>query len=208
MGINERKERERAEMRELILKAALELFIEKGFENVSIRNIADRIEYSPTTIYLYFKDKQELLHQIHDHGFSMLSSYFVTLAAEPNPFERLRLMGLSYIKFATENQELYELMFVQQNADEYLAQMGEDWDQGGDAFGILKHNVEECMRAGQLPLNNVEVYSFYIWSSLHGMIMLNFRQRCISVLSEEFKKTMLIAGFELFFNNLRLITKP
>ncbi|MBI2419199.1 MAG: helix-turn-helix transcriptional regulator, partial [Ignavibacteriales bacterium] len=57
MGISERKEREKSEMRELVLQTALKLFIDKGYDNVSIRKIANVIEYSPGTIYLYFKDK-------------------------------------------------------------------------------------------------------------------------------------------------------
>ena len=57
MGVKERKERDREEMRETILKSAHQLFVDKGFEDVSIRNIAEAIEYSPATIYLYFKDK-------------------------------------------------------------------------------------------------------------------------------------------------------
>ncbi|MGL1180856.1 TetR/AcrR family transcriptional regulator, partial [Vibrio parahaemolyticus] len=59
MGINERKEKQKLELKRLILDASMKLFVEEGFENVSIRKIADLIEYSPTTIYLYFKDKNE-----------------------------------------------------------------------------------------------------------------------------------------------------
>ena len=59
MGIPDRKEREKQELRDLILKEARALFLEEGFEKTSLRKIAERIEYSPTTIYLYFKDKNE-----------------------------------------------------------------------------------------------------------------------------------------------------
>jgi AcrR family transcriptional regulator len=60
MGILERKEREKQEMRDLILNVATEMFIEEGYDKTSIRKIADKIEYSPATIYLYFKDKDEI----------------------------------------------------------------------------------------------------------------------------------------------------
>jgi AcrR family transcriptional regulator len=69
MGISERKEREKQEMREKILLVATEMFIEEGYDKTSIRKIADKIEYSPATIYLYFKDKDEIFHAIHDKGF-------------------------------------------------------------------------------------------------------------------------------------------
>lgn len=59
MGILERKEKQREEIRKMILEASMQLFVKEGFENVSIRKIADLIEYSPTTLYIYFKDKMK-----------------------------------------------------------------------------------------------------------------------------------------------------
>ena len=69
MGITDRKEREKQELKDLILKEAKAVFLEEGYEKTSIRKIADRIEYSPTTIYLYFKDKSELLLELHKQSF-------------------------------------------------------------------------------------------------------------------------------------------
>ena len=63
MGIKERRERQKEHLREEILEAARELFLKEGVENVSMRAIAKRIEYSPTTIYLYFKDKWDSVSQ-------------------------------------------------------------------------------------------------------------------------------------------------
>ena len=71
MGVKERKEREKHDMRELILKAAHQIFVDKSFEEVSIRNIADEIEYSPATIYLYFKDKNEIFYALHTEAFKI-----------------------------------------------------------------------------------------------------------------------------------------
>ena len=73
MGIIERKERDKQEMRLKILETAKQIFIEEGFEKASIRAIADRIEYSPATIYLYFKDKNELFFSVHETGFEKLN---------------------------------------------------------------------------------------------------------------------------------------
>ena len=72
MGIKERKEQEKSEMRELILKTAMNLFLDKGFENITIRHIAEKIEYSPATIYLYFKNKDEILYTLRREGFEKL----------------------------------------------------------------------------------------------------------------------------------------
>ena len=72
MGIFERKERDKQGMRKLILDSAMSLFLEEGFGNVSIRRIAESIEYSPATIYLYFRDKDEILFALHNEGFEEL----------------------------------------------------------------------------------------------------------------------------------------
>ncbi|MEI6899671.1 MAG: helix-turn-helix domain-containing protein, partial [Bacteroidota bacterium] len=90
MGITERKTKERQELKDLILSAAKSLFIEKGIDETSIRNIAERIEYSPATIYLYFKDKDEILHELHSQGFQELGSRMSVLMAVGDPFERLK----------------------------------------------------------------------------------------------------------------------
>lgn len=72
MGVADRKEREKEEMKTKILEAAKKLFLDHGFEKTSIRNIAEEIEYSPGTIYLYFKDKNELLFALHQEAFQGL----------------------------------------------------------------------------------------------------------------------------------------
>ena len=75
MTIATRKQREKEEMRQLILEAAKKIFLEKGYEQASIRNIAEVIEYSPGTIYLYFKEKDEIFHELHEQGFRKLVEY-------------------------------------------------------------------------------------------------------------------------------------
>jgi len=72
MSIIERKKREKEEMRRTILDAAKEIFLEKGFRSASIRNIAEKIEYSPGTIYLYFDDKDAIFHALHEDGFQRM----------------------------------------------------------------------------------------------------------------------------------------
>ena len=69
MGISERKEKQKAELKQLILEASVKLFSEHGYDGFSMRKIAEMIEYSPTTVYLYFKDKNEILFDLHEIGF-------------------------------------------------------------------------------------------------------------------------------------------
>src|SRR5687768_17234721 len=103
MTVATRKQREKEEMRQLILEAARVIFLEKGYDQTSIRNIAEKIEYSPGTIYLYFKEKDEIFHALHEEGFSRLIEQMQPLRFVENPYERLKAMGRIYMKFAQDN---------------------------------------------------------------------------------------------------------
>jgi len=106
MGISDRKEREKEELREKILAAAKMLFLEKGIEKTSIRNIADQIEYSPGIIYHYFRDKNEIFHALHQSGFNQLMNKMSVLTSVRDPLERLKAMGSIYITFAMEKPDM------------------------------------------------------------------------------------------------------
>src|ERR1700755_339319 len=112
MGIAERKEKQKHDIKKLILDASVKLFVEEGFGNVTIRKIADLIEYSPTTVYLYFKDKDEIYAALHDIGFQMMADFNRNLASINNPLLRLHKMGENYLHFGMENPEFYDLMFI------------------------------------------------------------------------------------------------
>ncbi len=82
MGTVERREREKQELRTRILDAARELFAELGYEAVTMRKIAERIEYSPTAIYFHFKDKDALMRELCEMDFSTLAQQFRTIARD------------------------------------------------------------------------------------------------------------------------------
>src|SRR3954468_3490798 len=93
MGTKERREREKTEVREKILDAARNLFVSEGYESVSMRKIAEAIEYSPTAIYVHFKDKAELMQQLCEHDFRSLAHVFQDLNQIADPIERIRQHG-------------------------------------------------------------------------------------------------------------------
>ena len=178
MGITERKEREREEMRHLILQAAQKLFLENGFEKTSIRSIADAIEYSPATIYLYFKDKNELFLALHILAFEKMMVEFAVVATIADPFERLVALGRQYIKFAIENPELYDLMFLMQAPMEALACRDEVWEDGMKSFDFLRLILTECMDKG-IFRSNLELDStcLTVWSYMHGLVTIYLKKR-------------------------------
>src|SRR5215213_7806871 len=108
----ERRDRERLETRAKIMDAARELFGREGYEAVSMRRIADAIEYSPTAIYVHFRDKQDLLYQICQADFAALAQGMAELQRVADPIERIRRLGHAYIRFGARHPNHYKLMFM------------------------------------------------------------------------------------------------
>lgn len=182
MSTLDRKAREKEALKALILKGAKKLFVEKGIEQTTIRNIAEEINYSVGTVYVYFKDKNDILHDLHTIGFQELRGYFEELLTIENPKERLKKMGFTYIKFALENSEMYDLMFNLKAPIEFLeSSEDEDWDEGCAAFDLVKKTIEECLDKGHFKGHNLEPLSFMIWSLVHGMSSLEIHQRIKNV---------------------------
>ncbi len=173
MGVTERKERHKEELTREILAAAKSLFTERGFEATSIRNIAEKIEYSPATIYSYYKDKNAIIYALHQEGFKLLSSHFKVLNHVSHPFERLKAMGRAYIQFAIQNQDIYKLLFVMEEPLAHVAACaGEDWDEGDQAFDILINTVDACKQQGYFQGCDTKNLSLLIWSTMHGLCTL------------------------------------
>ena len=181
MGVAERKAKEKEELKTLILRAAQKLFVDKGIEQTTIRSIADAIDYSVGTVYVYFKDKNAILYALHAQGFQELGRQFAVLANVVNPMERLRAMGLVYIRFALANQEMYELMFSVKAPINYLCDTETDWDEGAAAFSTLRDTVSACLGAGYFAGHSPEPLTYLIWSTVHGLCSLYISQRAGSV---------------------------
>jgi AcrR family transcriptional regulator len=178
MGISERKEKQKQEIRKAILDASMKLFVEQGFENVSIRKIADLIEYSPTTVYLYFKDKNEILYNLHELGFQKFGEYTADIWEVKNPLLRLHKMGERYVRFGLENPECYDLMFILKAPMEALSSMKNcEWVSGDQALGRLKELLRECMERKFIKEGDVDVMAMAIWGMVHGMVSLAIRDR-------------------------------
>ena len=168
MSIQERKEREKQEMRSLILSAAIKLFVDKGFSSVTIRNIASKIDYSPGTIYLYFKDKDDIFFELHNQGFSEFYKRQLSIQDIKDPRERLKTHGMTYVKFAFENPELYDLMFISRIPAKMIERL-KHWEVGEKSHSLLKLNVKQCMEAGHFKNKDADVIAFSLWSYVHGI---------------------------------------
>ncbi len=184
MGSAERKEREKHEMREMILAAAKNLFLKEGFEHVTIRRIAEEIEYSPATVYLYFTDKDSILCALQDQGFRELFKRQQVLTAVKDPAERLRACGKIYMDFAMENQEMYDLMFIMR-APMKAFDSPEQWTMGRDTYEVLQSTVNDCIQHGYLKNADPKVATFSMWALMHGVVSIFIRDRAPMIPKEQ-----------------------
>lgn len=175
-----RRDREREEMRQLITDAARRLFVTEGYEQVTIRRIAEAIEYTPGAIYSYFEDKDAIFHALHREGFAelmkrMAAATAAVAAAGGTPLDQLRRIGEAYLQFARDNPEMYDLMFVAQAP---MRAGSEQWAEGDRALDVLREVVVAALDGGWIRPGDPEAIAFTLWSSCHGMVTLEFRGRC------------------------------
>lgn len=203
MGILERKEKQKMEIRKLILDASMKLFVEEGFSNVTIRKIADLIEYSPTTVYLYFKDKDEIFFSLHDIGFMKLEELNKDLPSINNPLLRLHKMGENYLEFGMSNPEYYNLMFIQGEPMKKINELECEWEKGNTAIERLKQTVGECIDKGYLAKGDSHLVSLSVWSFVHGLVSLAIRERMEKFVSDkEMVLPTLKQSLNWFINNI------
>jgi AcrR family transcriptional regulator len=174
MGVKERRARQKKFLRQEILDAASELFVRNGYENVSMRRIADKIEYSPTTIYIYFKDKAELLEQVCKETFGRLVQRLSKIMEQPgDPVERLKRGLVAYIEFGLQNPHHYRATFMMPLPEGFdKAKYHEVDSPGMQAFAFLTRGLGECIAAGKMPAMNVELASQTLWAGIHGITSL------------------------------------
>lgn len=174
MGPVERRERERQALRARILDAARSLFAEHGYQAVTMRMIAQAVEYSPRTLYLHFKDKDELIRALCLEDFQALGEGFAALLAIPDPLERLRASGRAYARFAEAFPNHYKLMFMTPPQGEPDPTAGHG-NPEADAYAFVRVCAEEAQARGMLRpgWEDPDLAAQVIWGALHGVIALH-----------------------------------
>ncbi|MBT5875439.1 MAG: TetR/AcrR family transcriptional regulator [Candidatus Latescibacteria bacterium] len=172
MGIQERKARNKEDLRRQILDAARHLFVTEGYENVSMRKVADRIEYSPTTIYLHFRNKAELLGAISEETLQRLLNTLEGLSKEGgDAITILRKSAQSYVAFGLEHPKDYDLTFIKRPLYQEGLRLTEG-SAGERAFRYLRAMVNECIEQKQFRPVDVETTGQALWGAMHGVTSL------------------------------------
>jgi AcrR family transcriptional regulator len=174
-----RRKQQQEDLKAKILDAARELFVAEGVESVSMRKIAERIGYSATTLYIYFKDKESLLHALCARDFGTLQESFKNIGRISDPIERLRKLGQAYIGFAIEYPSHYRLLFMTPHGppcadDEYEPEI-ERGNPDQDSYAFLRATVVEGLAAGVFrdEYQDADLVSQVVWSALHGVASLH-----------------------------------
>ncbi|HAN39239.1 MAG TPA: TetR family transcriptional regulator [Chitinophagaceae bacterium] len=208
MGITERKEKQKLELRRMILEASMQLFVQEGFDNVSIRKIADKIEYSPTTIYLYFKDKNDILFHLCEEGFAMFSEQNQMLLNIQNPLLRLFKMGENYLDFGLKYPEYYDLMFIQSAPMQTIEELHcGDWKNGDRALETLTMILQECMDKNLIAKADTNILAMAIWGMVHGLVSLSLRKRLDKLVTPELERQTMQQALQWMINAIDISTR-
>lgn len=160
----------------MIIDAARELFATRGYDAVTMRMIAQKIEYSPTAIYSHFADKAALIRELCDTDFRALARAFGSIARIEDPVERLSRIGEAYVQFAVQYPNHYRVMFMTTHlpdaAEGSSVQLGNPEE---DAYAFLRETVAEGIRTGRYrpELTDPELVAQIAWAGVHGVISLH-----------------------------------
>ena len=182
MGVRERQEREREATARAILDAARDLFVAEGYQNVSIRKIAEKIEYSPAAIYSYFPSKDDIFLALAEEGFRMLFASAECARAEHQhaaPVDCIRSAFLNVFEFSKKHPEYHALMFL----DRSVPRIAQDWQRFGFVREMrqqLTELIQQAIYRGELSAwADPEVVFRVLMVSTLGVSMLRICDRLV-----------------------------
>ena len=181
MGIKERHERDREAVRRAILDAARELFVTEGYRNISIRKVAERIEYSPAAIYGYFPSKDDIFFALAEEGFRLLGDPGGAVHhpefASLEPLDRIRAIFWRVYEFSREHPQYFALMFV----DRSVPRITREYERFTFVRDMKSHIVEQiqaCIDARVLPATlNPEVACRLLVMAVLGVATMRLADR-------------------------------
>jgi len=199
ISLAERRARHRVSLRQEILDAARQMFVDEGYDQVSMRKLAQKIGYSPTTIYLYFDDKDDLFRAMCDETFARLVRRLEKQRRQhaSDPLACLTAGLREYIAFGLQHPEHYIVTFMHRARREALHDY--EGSAGQDAFGFLSHAVADCAAAGLLRPMRVEVTAQVLWVSIHGLVSLLVAKKAFPFVSQA---TLVEAQIEVLVRGL------
>jgi AcrR family transcriptional regulator len=156
-------------LREKILLEAIDIVQKHGVESVTMRSLAERLGYSPATIYLYFQNKRELLHDLALEGFDRLIATLEPCLRLPDPSEAILEGAERYIDFGLANPEIYRLMFQDTSIQAYTP---DDIAHRSRLGKLFQDTHTRGIASGVLRKGDPNAFVMVGWSLLHGFVLL------------------------------------
>ena len=179
MGVKERQEREREATTRSILDAARDLFVAEGYHNVSIRKIAERVEYSPAAIYSYFPSKDDIFYALAEEGFRMLMAPGPQCGQHVDLLDAVRAPFMRVYEFSTTHPEYFALMFL----DRTVPRISKNWERFGfvrEMKGQVSENIQRAIDAGHFPAGtNPDAVFRILLTAMHGAAVGRLCQRAM-----------------------------
>lgn len=176
MGVKQRQEREREAVARAILDAARDLFVAEGYQNVTIRKIAEKIEYSPAAIYGYFPSKDDIFMALAEEGFRMLIGHAED-APLADPVDEIRAAFWRLYEFSRTHPEYFALMFL----DRSVPRISQDWERFGFVREMKKRmdaRIQAAVDAAKFPPDTDASAVFRIlMAAIHGVATLTLCER-------------------------------
>lgn len=171
MGSKERIQRLKEETRTNILDAALQIVKEEGWQALSMRKIADKIEYTAPIIYEYFPNKEGILLELTRHGYIILGKEIKAAKSKyTRSDEQLEAMWIAYWNFAFEHKEFYQLMF---GVDMICCEQKKSMPESEYLDDLFFDTIKDLMKA-ENPEEGAICRKYYtFWSVIHGLISIN-----------------------------------
>ena len=174
MSAKDRRESEILKMRQAILKAASDIAADEGWQAVTVRKVADRVEYSPSTLYEYFSGKEAILLALMREGFRLLAEDMRAVPEGKNCVDRLVAVAHSYWDFAFRHPELYQVMH---GLDGISFGTAETPQEAKDSFFVLRDAVRAVIPGEAAPGRDLYEEVDMFWAMLHGLVSLTMAQR-------------------------------
>ncbi len=170
------RERRHEKTKQAILQTARELVSEEGADKLSLREIARRIDYSPAGLYEYFDGKDDIIAALCSDGFDRLASYLGRVPVDLPPDERIVELGLAYLQFASQNPELYVLIF--NNIPSGFTTL-EQFDEQASTYHILLEAVQAGIDTNTFTPHAgfaLQEMAYSFWALVHGIASLGLTQ--------------------------------
>jgi AcrR family transcriptional regulator len=196
MGAKEKRHKYKEEFRREILRSARELFINEGYEKFSMRRLAEKIDYSPTTIYLYFKSRDDLLFAVCEEvAEQFLFELSHIRSVQRKPLEALRQAMLYLVEFAFDNPNQYKLFFLTKpdvygTQEEFMKRES----MARNSYVEFREIVKDCVKAGKLRRINIDILTQVLATAPHGLIVMSLYRDSFPWADRKVLATALVDG--------------